>query len=125
MVGVPANQTVVLCGLKADVSKKDLEHAFKDAGVMPECLGSEGITKVIKDKKDSSDVDQRRLVFINCKSKDAAKKVCAALHHKKSPLGMQKVCARRYVRSASARQTVQNATTRCREQPCRSEASTW
>jgi hypothetical protein len=92
MVGVPANQTAVLCGLRADVSKTDLEDALRDARVMPECLGAEGITKVLKDKKDSSQTEPRRLVFLNCKSKEAAKKVCAAFHQKKSPsLGMQKV----------------------------------
>jgi len=88
---VPPTHTVALCGLRADVTSKDIEDALKQEAILPACLDTSGIAKIMKDKFDTSTDMQRRIVFLNCKSKDAASKACEALNRRKvDTLGMEK-----------------------------------
>jgi len=73
------------------VTSKDIEDALKQEAILPACLDTSGIAKIMKDKFDTSTDMQRRIVFLNCKSKDAASKACAALNRRKvDTLGMEK-----------------------------------
>ena len=86
---VPPNQTVALCGIRSDATNESIQQTLKDEGLLTACLEVSGIGNLIKDKKDTEHV--RRLVFLSCKSQDAANKICKALNKKKvDALGMDK-----------------------------------
>ena len=86
---VHPNRTVALCGIRSDAESNDIEKILKDEGLLPAYLESSGIAKLMKDKTDTD--AGRRLVFLNCKSEDAAKRVRDALNRKKlDVLGMDK-----------------------------------
>ena len=91
MPRVHPSQTVALCGLKSDATHDDIKKVLENESLLPQHLEPSGIAPVIKDKSDKDTSNGRRLVFLNCKSKDAATKVCAALNRKKvKDLGMEK-----------------------------------
>ncbi len=68
---VHPNRTVALCGIRSDAESNDIEKILKDEGLLPACLESSGIAKLMKDKTDTDTDAGRRLVFLNCKSEDA------------------------------------------------------
>ena len=86
---VPQSQTVALCGLRPNITSEGIKKMLEAESLLPACLEAPGIGKLMKDKQDTE--QERRLVFLNCKSKDAAQKVCKALNGKKvEGLGMDK-----------------------------------
>ena len=88
---VHPNRTVALCGIRSDAESDAIEKILKEEGLLPLCLDSSGIAKLMKDKTDTDKDAGRRLVFLNCKSEDAAKRVRDALNRKKlDVLGMDK-----------------------------------
>ena len=86
---VPPSHTVALCGIRSDATSESIKKVLEAEGLVPARLEAHGIAKLMKDKHDT---DQARwLVFLNCKSKDDAQKVCKALNRKKvDDLGMDK-----------------------------------
>ena len=73
----PPSQTVALCGLNTGVSKEEIaalveKHAGK--GIATSC------SEPVNDKSDTE--RQRKIVFVNCVSVEAAAKVRQALHEK-------------------------------------------
>ena len=86
---VPQSQTVALCGIRSDATNEGIKKMLEAESLLPACLEASGIAKLLKDKHDTDQA--RRLVFLNCKSKDAAQKVCKVLNRKKvDALGMDK-----------------------------------
>jgi len=86
---VPPSHTVALCGIRSDATNGSIKKMLETESLLPACLEASGIAKLMNDKHDID--KERRLVFLNCKSKDAAQKVCKALNGKKvDALGMDK-----------------------------------
>ena len=86
--------TVALCGLRAGLAANDIEVALKEKSldkVVQACFINDGI-RISEPVKDRDDPDNRRhVVFLNCHSKDAANKACAALDQVKfENLGIDK-----------------------------------
>ena len=65
---VNPNRTVALCGIRSDAESDDIEKILKDEGLLPACLESSGIAKLMKEKTDTDTDAGRRLFFLNCKS---------------------------------------------------------
>eukprot|EP00285_Hemiselmis_virescens_P016719 CAMPEP_0173400920 /NCGR_PEP_ID=MMETSP1356-20130122/49419_1 /TAXON_ID=77927 ORGANISM="Hemiselmis virescens, Strain PCC157" /NCGR_SAMPLE_ID=MMETSP1356 /ASSEMBLY_ACC=CAM_ASM_000847 /LENGTH=178 /DNA_ID=CAMNT_0014360955 /DNA_START=231 /DNA_END=763 /DNA_ORIENTATION=- len=90
---VPPSHTAVLCGLRGDIEKEDVEKALKDLKMVPSVLPASGISAIKPDKSDTeSSTDRKRhLVFLNCPDPSAAKKFCDQLNNKPcAALGMKK-----------------------------------
>ena len=86
---VHISQTVALCGIRSDVTSENIKKVLEAERLVPAYLEAHGIAKLLKDKHDTDQA--RRLVFLNCKSKDDAQKVCKVLNRKKVDLlGMNK-----------------------------------
>ena len=85
--------TAVLCGVRLDVTHDDIKKVLTKhkEGLLPLYLEGTGVSNIIKDKFDSAAGNERRLAFLNCKSKHAATMVCAALNRIPcKELGMEK-----------------------------------
>ena len=86
------SHTAVLCGLRYDVEKKEVEKALNALKVMPHLITASGVSQLKSDKSDASPHDMRRyLVFLNCNSPDAAREIVGKLHMTKvEDLGIER-----------------------------------
>ena len=50
---VHPNRTVALCGIRSDAESDAIEKILKEEGLLPLCLDSSGIAKLMKDKTDT------------------------------------------------------------------------
>ena len=86
---VPPAWQVALCGQRDGLVKSEIVDALKKQNLVPACLEADNISALLKDKNDTD--KQRWMVFLNCKSKEAATKACRDLNRSQSPdLGIDK-----------------------------------
>eukprot|EP00961_Rhodomonas_salina_P298991 3938568-Rhodomonas_salina.1 len=86
----PPNQTVALVGIRCDCEPDDLKKVVDG---LKKHLGVHTVPRLIKDKSDvgTERENRRHLAFLNCKSQDDAKTVCASLNKKENKnLGIDK-----------------------------------